>query len=134
MLISNKYSANLAKCSVFAKPPAPYRRSGSGQMFGNLTGRRSGSGRRAKFNLRFNTDMGTLAGTRLNMCMKPQQTAEMNTPHQQIFSPFAARREAFFNGRDNLQLRSDLLELDRVDPIGGDLVIYEESIHMFVTL
>ena len=55
MLIFNKYSANLAKCSVFAKPPAPYRRSGSGQMFGNLTGRRSGSGRRTKFNLRFNT-------------------------------------------------------------------------------
>ena len=25
--------------------------------------------------------MGTLAGTRLSMCMKPQQTAEMNTPH-----------------------------------------------------
>ena len=25
--------------------------------------------------------MGTLAGTRLSMCLKPQQTAEMNTPH-----------------------------------------------------
>ena len=25
--------------------------------------------------------MGTLIGTRLSMCMKPQQTAEMNTPH-----------------------------------------------------
>ena len=25
--------------------------------------------------------MGPLVGTRLSMCMKPQQTAEMNTPH-----------------------------------------------------
>ena len=26
-------------------------------------------------------EMGTLGGTRLNMCLKPQQTAQMNKPH-----------------------------------------------------
>ena len=55
MLIFNKYSANLAGYSVLAKPSAIYRRSGFGQMFGNLSGRRSGAGRRAKLDLRFNT-------------------------------------------------------------------------------
>ena len=29
--------------------------------------------------------MGTLAGTRLSMCLKPQQTAEMNAPHSKAF-------------------------------------------------
>ena len=28
--------------------------------------------------------MGTLASTRLSMCLKPQQTAEMNTPQSEI--------------------------------------------------
>ena len=40
-----------------------------------------------------------------------------------FFSSLIERQEAFFNGQDHLQLRGDMLQLDRVDPIGGDLVI-----------
>ena len=45
--------------------------------------------------------MGTLAGIRLNMCLKPQQTAEMNTPLSFVNAPTPGTPAAFPHPRPN---------------------------------
>ena len=40
------------------------------------------------------------------------------------FRSFIQTQEVFFNGLQNLQIKDEMIQLDRVDPISGDLVMY----------
>ena len=70
--------------------------------------------------------METLVGTRLNMCLKPKQTAEMNTPHYMKLRKQSPRNCQLMQEVDGLGISlickeispCDMMNLQASTPVG----------------